>query len=134
MAKLELSRSLAMSAGDAWQHVSDLNSLGDWMTMHQGWRSELPDELAVGTTIVGVAGAKGMGGERKAVGDGLMPFHTLRPGGFAGSNPRGIRRTGIRCAAHRRRPARELRRPPAERGACRSSSRRSAGTWRISPG
>ncbi|MEW5811055.1 MAG: SRPBCC family protein [Actinomycetota bacterium] len=60
MAKLELSRSLPMSAGDAWQHVSDLNSLGDWMTMHQGWRSELPDELAVGTTIVGVAGAKGM--------------------------------------------------------------------------
>lgn len=60
MAKLELSRSLAMPAEDAWQHVSDLSSLGDWMTMHQGWRSELPDELGVGTTIVGVAGAKGM--------------------------------------------------------------------------
>ena len=60
MAKLELSRSLPMSAEDAWQHVSDLSSLGDWMTMHQGWRSELPDELSVGTTIVGVAGAKGM--------------------------------------------------------------------------
>lgn len=28
--------------------------------MHEGWRSELPDELTVGTTIVGVAGAKGM--------------------------------------------------------------------------
>lgn len=60
MAKLELSRSLPMSAGDAWLHVADLSSLGDWMTMHQGWRSELPDELTVGTTIVGVAGAKGM--------------------------------------------------------------------------
>ncbi|CAN3128417.1 SRPBCC family protein [Mycobacterium sp. smrl_JER01] len=60
MAKLELFRSLAMSADDAWQHVSDLSSLGDWMTMHQGWRSELPAELGVGTTIVGVAGAKGM--------------------------------------------------------------------------
>jgi hypothetical protein len=60
MAKLELSRSLPLSAGDAWQHVADLSSLGDWMTMHQGWRSDLPDELTVGTTIVGVAGAKGM--------------------------------------------------------------------------
>ena len=60
MAKLELSRSLSMPAEDAWQHVSDLSSLGDWMTMHQGWRSELPDELGVGATIVGVAGAKGM--------------------------------------------------------------------------
>jgi uncharacterized protein YndB with AHSA1/START domain len=60
MAKLEMSRTLPMSADDAWSHVADLSSLGDWMTMHQGWRSELPDELAVGTVIVGVAGAKGM--------------------------------------------------------------------------
>lgn len=60
MAKLELSRDLAMSPEDAWEHVSDLSTLGDWLQMHEGWRSELPSELAVGTTIVGVAGAKGM--------------------------------------------------------------------------
>ncbi|OBI76807.1 SRPBCC family protein [Mycobacterium sp. E740] len=60
MAKLELSRELALSPEDAWEHVSDLNSLGDWLVMHEGWRSELPDELSVGTQIVGVAGAKGL--------------------------------------------------------------------------
>ena len=60
MAKVELSRKLSISPEDAWSHVADLSSLGDWLTMHQGWRSDLPDELAVGTTIVGVAGAKGM--------------------------------------------------------------------------
>ncbi len=60
MAKLELSRSLPMPADDAWTHVSDLSALGDWMTMHQGWRSELPETLGVGATVVGVAGAKGM--------------------------------------------------------------------------
>ncbi|GAB3233721.1 type II toxin-antitoxin system Rv0910 family toxin [Mycolicibacterium hippocampi] len=60
MAKLELSRSLPMPAQQAWQHASNLDTLGDWMTMHQGWRSELPEELDVGTTVVGVAGAKGM--------------------------------------------------------------------------
>ena len=60
MAKLELSRSLAIPAEDAWEHASDLAALGDWMTMHQGWRSDLPEELDVGTTVVGVAGAKGM--------------------------------------------------------------------------
>jgi hypothetical protein len=60
MAKVELSRKLAISADEAWAHVSDLPSLGDWLEMHQGWRSELPDQLAVGSTIVGVAGAKGM--------------------------------------------------------------------------
>lgn len=60
MAKLELSRTLPMSAEEAWEHASDLPNLGDWMSMHQGWRSELPDELGVGVKVVGVAGAKGM--------------------------------------------------------------------------
>jgi len=60
MAKLELSRELSLSPQDAWEHVSDLHSLGDWLAMHEGWRSELPDELTEGTVIFGVAGAKGM--------------------------------------------------------------------------
>ncbi len=60
MAKLELSRSLPMPADQAWAHASDLATLGDWMTMHQGWRSDLPEELCVGTEVIGVAAAKGM--------------------------------------------------------------------------
>lgn len=60
MAKLELSRKLALSPEQAWAHASDLAELGDWLCMHQGWRSDLPTELEVGTTIIGVAGAKGM--------------------------------------------------------------------------
>ncbi len=60
MAKLELSRTLALSPEEAWAHASDLSTLGDWLCMHQGWRSELPDELEDGITIIGVAGAKGM--------------------------------------------------------------------------
>jgi len=60
MAKLELSRELSLSADDAWEHVSNLSELGDWLVMHEGWRGEVPTELSVGTTIVGVAGAKGL--------------------------------------------------------------------------
>jgi hypothetical protein len=60
MAKIELSRELTITPEQAWAHASNLTELGDWLTMHQGWRSELPGELAEGTTIVGVAGAKGM--------------------------------------------------------------------------
>ncbi|MGV0718357.1 SRPBCC family protein [Mycolicibacterium sp. XJ662] len=60
MAKLELTRELTLSPQEAWERASDFHSLSDWMTMHEGWRSELPDELTVGTTIVGVAGAKGL--------------------------------------------------------------------------
>ena len=60
MAKLELSRELSLSPAAAWDHASDLASLGDWLVMHEGWRSDIPDEITVGTKIVGVAGAKGM--------------------------------------------------------------------------
>ena len=60
MAKLELSRELTLDPQAAWDHASNLRELGDWLVMHEGWRSELPDEIEVGTTIVGVAGAKGM--------------------------------------------------------------------------
>jgi uncharacterized protein YndB with AHSA1/START domain len=60
MAKLELSRDLTLPPEQAWTHASNLAELGDWLSLHQGWRSELPDELTVGTTVVGVAGAKGL--------------------------------------------------------------------------
>lgn len=60
MAKIELSRELAISPEQAWEHASNLHELGDWLTMHQGWRSDLPAELSKGAIIVGVAGAKGM--------------------------------------------------------------------------
>lgn len=60
MAKLELSRDLPLTQDRAWAHASDLAELGDWLSLHQGWRCELPAELTVGTTLVGVAGAKGM--------------------------------------------------------------------------
>lgn len=60
MAKLELSRELSLDPQTAWDHASNLNELGDWLVMHEGWRSDIPDELTVGTTLIGVAGAKGM--------------------------------------------------------------------------
>ena len=60
MAKLELSRTLSISPEDAWGHVANLNTLGDWLEMHQGWRGDVPTELSVGTKVVGVAGAKGL--------------------------------------------------------------------------
>lgn len=60
MAKIKLSRELTIKPEQAWAHASNLTELGDWLTIHQGWRSDLPAELAEDTTIVGVAGAKGM--------------------------------------------------------------------------
>ncbi len=60
MAKLELSRQLSLPADQAFARAADLSTLGDWLALHQGWRSELPAELAPGVSVVGVAGAKGL--------------------------------------------------------------------------
>lgn len=49
-----------MTPQDMWDRVSDLSDLGDWLILHEAWRSELPDEIAEGTQIVGVARAKGL--------------------------------------------------------------------------
>jgi hypothetical protein len=60
MAAVELTADMPMSPQEMWDHVSDLSGLGDWLVMHEAWRSELPDELSEGVEIVGVARAKGM--------------------------------------------------------------------------
>lgn len=81
MAKIELSRDLPLSPQEAWEHASNLNALGDWLVMHEGWRSEVPEELEVGTTIVGVAGAKGMRNRVTWTIDKLDPPHLLEVSG-----------------------------------------------------
>ena len=59
MAAVDMTADMPMAPQDMWDHVSELSELGDWLVMHEGWRSELPDELGEGTQVVGVAGAKG---------------------------------------------------------------------------
>ena len=59
MAAVDVTADVPMSPQDMWEHVADLSNLGDWLVMHEGWRSELPDELSEGAEVVGVARAKG---------------------------------------------------------------------------
>jgi hypothetical protein len=60
MAAVDVTADVPMSPQDMWAHVSDLSTLGDWLVMHEGWRSELPVEITEGTQIVGVARSKGL--------------------------------------------------------------------------
>jgi hypothetical protein len=59
MAAVDVQADVPMSPQDMWAHVSDLSELGQWLSMHEAWRSELPDELSEGAQLVGVARAKG---------------------------------------------------------------------------
>lgn len=45
---------------ETWAHASNLAELGDWMTVHEAWRSDIPEQLAPGVTMEAVFGAKGM--------------------------------------------------------------------------
>ncbi|MFF0543815.1 type II toxin-antitoxin system Rv0910 family toxin [Nocardia thailandica] len=60
MAKLKLSVDVPLPPEKTWEHASNLSELGTWLTIHDGWRSELPTELTPGTVVVGVAKVKGM--------------------------------------------------------------------------
>ncbi|MCV6969525.1 type II toxin-antitoxin system Rv0910 family toxin [Mycobacterium bohemicum] len=59
MAAVDVSADVPMTPQDMWDRVSDLSDLGDWLVLHEAWRSELPDELTEGVQVVGVARAKG---------------------------------------------------------------------------
>ena len=59
MAAVDVKADVPMNPQDMWDHVSDLSQLGDWLLMHEGWRSDLPSELSEGAQVVGVARAKG---------------------------------------------------------------------------
>ena len=60
MAAVDMTADMPMTPQDMWEHVSDLSDLGDWLVLHEGWRSELPDEIGEGVQIVGVARSKGL--------------------------------------------------------------------------
>ncbi len=60
MAKLKVTVNVPLDPEAAWTHASDLAEYDKWLSIHEGWRCELPDELTVGTTLDSVAVVKGM--------------------------------------------------------------------------
>ncbi|MGB3772987.1 MAG: SRPBCC family protein [Rhodococcus sp. (in: high G+C Gram-positive bacteria)] len=60
MAKLEVVRIVPLSAEDAWNSASDLKRYDEWLSIHDGWRSDIPDELSEGTQMSSVVSVKGM--------------------------------------------------------------------------
>lgn len=61
MAKVNVSGDLSLSPTQAWAACSDLSRFGDWLTIHEVWRSPLPapDEIGAGTKLSSIIKAKG---------------------------------------------------------------------------
>ena len=60
MPQITVNGTVPASADEAWAAVSDPSRYDEWLSLHDGWRSDLPDELAAGQEIVSVIKAKGI--------------------------------------------------------------------------
>lgn len=60
MAKLKVSVAVPLTPEIAWEKASDLAEFDKWLSIHEGWRGELPTELAAGTTAESVVTVKGL--------------------------------------------------------------------------
>lgn len=60
MAEVTVSEKVPIGREEAWALISDLSRLGEWLTLHEGWRSEVPERLAAGTELTSVVSFKGM--------------------------------------------------------------------------
>lgn len=60
MASVTVSTDLPVTPEAAWARLSDLANWEQWLTIHQGWRSELPAELAVGSRFIEVVSVMNM--------------------------------------------------------------------------
>jgi uncharacterized protein YndB with AHSA1/START domain len=60
MAKVNMSVELPASPEKAWAVMSDMSRFEDWLSIHQGWRSELPAEIGVGSKMTEIVSVMGM--------------------------------------------------------------------------
>lgn len=60
MASVSVSTDLPVTPEAAWARLSDLATWEEWLTIHQGWRSELPTELTAGSRFIEVVSVMNM--------------------------------------------------------------------------
>ena len=60
MASVSVTQALPVDAQTAWDNLLDLANWENWLTIHQGWKSELPSDVSVGTRITEVVSVMGM--------------------------------------------------------------------------
>jgi hypothetical protein len=61
MAKVKDSITVSLSPAQAWEHALDLSRFGEWLTIHDAWRGDIPapDEIGKGSKVVSIIAAKG---------------------------------------------------------------------------
>jgi hypothetical protein len=60
MATVSVSADVPASAERTWATAADLARFGEWLTLHEGWRGDVPAEIAEGTRLTSVVSVKGL--------------------------------------------------------------------------
>jgi hypothetical protein len=58
--RVSVSARVPASAERTWATAADLSRFGEWLTLHEGWRGEVPAELAAGAELTSVVRVKGL--------------------------------------------------------------------------
>ncbi|MGH3875764.1 MAG: type II toxin-antitoxin system Rv0910 family toxin [Actinophytocola sp.] len=60
MAKVNASVSVPATPERTWATAADLSRFGEWLTLHEGWRGEVPAEIGEGTDLTSVVAVMGL--------------------------------------------------------------------------
>ena len=60
MAKVNASVSVPATPERTWATAADLSRFGEWLTLHEGWRGEVPAEIGEGTDLTSVVAVLGL--------------------------------------------------------------------------
>lgn len=81
MANVTVTVEFAAAPEQVWATMSDPNRYEEWLTIHQGWRGEIPQELSVGTKLTEIVSVMGMANKIEWTVDVYEPPSTVRIGG-----------------------------------------------------
>jgi hypothetical protein len=59
MATVSVSVSVPAAPERTWATAADLSRFGEWLVLHEGWRGEVPGEIAEGVRLTSVVRVKG---------------------------------------------------------------------------
>lgn len=60
MARVDVTAALPASVDETWATVSDVSRFGDWLTIHEGWRGAVPEEITAGLELISVVRVKAL--------------------------------------------------------------------------
>lgn len=81
MASVTTSIDLPAAPEKVWSTMSDPNRFEEWLTIHQGWRGEIPETITAGTQLTEVVTVMGMANKIEWTVEEYDPPRSLRISG-----------------------------------------------------